>query len=133
MAWWSSDLFVLLQSSFSELIAKEKGKVLKRYFYGPNHVFLKRLQLSFVRQRTGTFAILSCMLIYTRMLQRLLSKKKIATSLWCLKITEKVSFYNIASEASYVYIKNLKWSIWRFFEKLDLWVKQRYQTGQLKH
>ena len=55
----------------------------------------------------------------------------------CLKITEKVSF-NIASEASYVYIlsgqklfKNAKkWSIWRVFEKLTLAVKQCYQTGQ---
>ena len=35
----------------------------------------------------------------------------------CLKIIENVSFYNIASEASYVYI-------------LKLVVKQCYQTGQ---
>ena len=34
-----------------------------------------------------------------------------------MKITEKVSFYNIASEASYIYI-------------LKLAVKQCYQTGQ---
>ena len=55
----------------------------------------------------------------------------------CLKITEKVSF-NIASEASYVYIlrgqkfiKNAKnGPIWRVFENLKLAVKQNYQTGQ---
>ena len=55
----------------------------------------------------------------------------------CLKITEKVSF-NIASEASYVYIlsgqkiiKNTqKESIWRVFEKLKLAFKEFYQTGQ---
>ena len=55
----------------------------------------------------------------------------------CLKITEKVSF-NIASEASYIYIisgqkliKNAKnGPIWRVFENLKLAVKQSYQTGQ---
>ena len=55
----------------------------------------------------------------------------------CLKMTEKVSF-NIASEASYVYIlsgqkliKNAKnGTIWRVFENLKLAVKQCYQTGQ---
>ena len=55
----------------------------------------------------------------------------------CLKITEKVSF-NIASEASYVYIlsgqklvQNAKNSpLWRVFENLKLAVKQCYQTGQ---
>ena len=55
----------------------------------------------------------------------------------CLKITEKVSF-NIASEASYVYIlsgqkliKNAKnGPIWRIFENLKLAVKQCYQTAQ---
>ena len=54
----------------------------------------------------------------------------------CLKITEKVSF-NIASEASYVYIlsgqkfiKNAKnGQFWRVFENLKLAVKQCYQTG----
>ena len=50
----------------------------------------------------------------------------------CLKITEKVSF-NIASEASYVYILNgQKLSFCRVFENMKLAVKQRYQTGQLK-
>ena len=55
----------------------------------------------------------------------------------CLKITEKVSF-NIASEASYVYIlsgqkliKNAEnGPFWRVFENLKLAVKQCYQTGQ---
>ena len=55
----------------------------------------------------------------------------------CLKITEKVSF-NIASEASYVYIfsrqkliKNAKnGPFWRVFENLKHAVKQCYQTGQ---
>ena len=55
----------------------------------------------------------------------------------CLKNTEKVSF-NIASEASYVYIlsgqkliKNAKnGPFWRVFENLKLAVKQCYQTGQ---
>ena len=54
----------------------------------------------------------------------------------CLKITEKVSF-NMASEASYVYIlsghkiKNAKnGPFWRVFENLKLTVKQCYQTGQ---
>ena len=53
------------------------------------------------------------------------------------KITEKVSF-NIASEASYVYIlsgqkliKNAKnGPFWRVFENQKLAVKQSYQTGQ---
>ena len=57
----------------------------------------------------------------------------------CLKITEKVSF-NIASEASYVYIlsrqkliKNAKnGPFWQVFENLKLAVKQCYQTGQFK-
>ena len=55
----------------------------------------------------------------------------------CLKISEKVSF-NIASEASYVYIlsvqkliKNAKnGPIWQVFENLKLSVKQCYQAGQ---
>ena len=55
----------------------------------------------------------------------------------CLKITEKVSF-NIASEASYVYIlsgqkliKNAKnGQFWRVFENLKLAVKQGYQIGK---
>ena len=55
----------------------------------------------------------------------------------CLKITEKVSF-NIASEASYVYIlsgqmliKNAKnGPFWQVFENVKLAVKQSYQTGQ---
>ena len=55
----------------------------------------------------------------------------------CLKIFPKVVF-NIASEASYVYIlrgqkliKNAKnGSIWRVFENMKLAVKQSYQTGQ---
>jgi len=54
-----------------------------------------------------------------------------------LKITEKVSF-NIASEASYIYIfsgqkliKNAKnGQFWQVLEKLKLAVKQCYQTGQ---
>ena len=54
----------------------------------------------------------------------------------CLKITEKISF-NIASEASYVYIfsgqkliKNAKnGPNWRVFENLKFAVKQCYQTG----
>ena len=54
----------------------------------------------------------------------------------CLKIAEKVSF-DIASEASYVYIlsgqkliKNAKnGRFWRVFENLKLAVKQCYQTG----
>ena len=54
----------------------------------------------------------------------------------CLKITEKVLF-NIASEASYVYIlsgqkltKNTKnGPFWRFFENLKIVVKQWDQTG----
>ena len=57
----------------------------------------------------------------------------------CLKITEKVSF-NIASEASYVYILNGQkliknaenGSFWRAFENLKLAVKQCYQTGQFQ-
>ena len=57
----------------------------------------------------------------------------------CLKITEKISF-NIASEASYVYIlsgqkliKNAQnGSFGEFFENPKLAVKQCYQTGQFK-
>ena len=60
-----------------------------------------------------------------------------ATTARCLKTTEKVSF-NIASEASYVYIlsgqdliKNAKnCPFWRVFENLKLAVKQCYQTCQ---
>ena len=52
----------------------------------------------------------------------------------CLKITEKVSF-NIASEASYVYIMSgqkliksaKKGPVWRVFENLKVEVKQYYQ------
>ena len=66
-------------------------------------------------------------------------KGSIGTLTRCLKITEKVSF-NIASEASYVYIlsgqkliKNAKnCPFWRVFEKLKLPVKQCYQTGQFQ-
>ncbi len=55
-----------------------------------------------------------------------------------MKITEKVSF-NIASEASYVYIfsgqkliKNAEIGpFWQVFENLKLAVKQCYQTSQL--
>ena len=55
----------------------------------------------------------------------------------CLKIAEKISF-NIASEASYVYIlSGQKWiknakngPFGRVFENLKLAVKQCYQTGQ---
>ena len=55
----------------------------------------------------------------------------------CLKITQKVAF-NIASEASYVYIlsaqkfiRNAKnGQFWRVFENLKFAVKQCYQTGQ---
>ena len=59
------------------------------------------------------------------------------TATRCLKITEKVSF-NIASEASYVYILSGQKSIknakigpfWLVFENLKLAVKQSYQTYQ---
>ena len=62
---------------------------------------------------------------------------KIQTTARCLKITEKVPF-NIASEASYVYIlsgqkliKNAEnGPFWRVFENLKLAVKQCFQTGQ---
>ena len=58
------------------------------------------------------------------------------TSAQCSKITEKVSF-NVASEASYVYIlsgqkliKNAKnGPVLPVFENLKLTVKQCYQTG----
>ena len=57
----------------------------------------------------------------------------------CVKITEKVSF-NIASEASYVYILSgqkfienaKKWSILGVFENLKLSVTQCYQTGHIQ-
>ena len=58
----------------------------------------------------------------------------------CLKVIEKSSFSNIASEASYVsffsgqkLIKNAKKGpFWRVFENLKLAVKQSYQIGQFK-
>ena len=50
------------------------------------------------------------------------------TTAQCLKITEKVSF-NIASEASYLYILSGQKIV--HFEKLKLAVKQCYQTRQL--
>ena len=51
----------------------------------------------------------------------------------CLKITEKVAF-NIASEASYIYIfsgqKLIKnGPFWRVFENQKFAIKQGYQTG----
>ena len=72
---------------------------------------------------------------FTKMVS--VSRSEITTRAQCLKITEKVSF-NIASEASYVYIlsgqkliKNAKnGPFWRVFENLKLAVKQCYQTGQ---
>ena len=65
-----------------------------------------------------------------------ISQKKFVPTSQCLKITDKVSF-NIASEASYVYIlggqkftKNAeKGQFWRVFESLKLAVKQCYQIG----
>ena len=64
---------------------------------------------------------------------------KSVTTARCLKTTEKVTF-NIASQASYVYIlsgqkliKNAKnGPFWQVFENLKLVVKQCYQTGQFK-
>ena len=63
--------------------------------------------------------------------------KNIIITPWCLKITEKVSF-NIASEASYIYIlsgqklikKAKNGPFWRVFENLKLAAKQCYQTGK---
>ena len=68
---------------------------------------------------------------------------RLSRSMWeklaqCLKIREKVSF-NIASEASYVWIfigqnffKNAKnGQFWQVLKNLKLAVKQCYQTGQL--
>ena len=69
-------------------------------------------------------------------IDRIAYQKYIKKLARCLKITEKVLF-NIASEASYVYIlswpkvnKNAKnRQFWRVFENLKLAVKQSYQTG----
>ena len=48
---------------------------------------------------------------------------------WWLKFTENVSF-NVASEASYVYIlSGQNGPFWRVFENLKLAAKQCYQTG----
>ena len=65
-----------------------------------------------------------------------LNNRQIMRITQCLEITEKVSF-NIASEASYVYllsgqkfIKNAKKDpFWRVFENPNFAVKQCYQTG----
>ena len=70
-------------------------------------------------------------------MEKRIQKRVSITIARCLKITEKVSF-NIASEASYVYvlsgqklIQNAKnGPIWRVFENLKLSVKQCYQIGQ---
>ena len=67
-----------------------------------------------------------------------LNNRQIMRITQCLEITEKVSF-NIASEASFVYIlsgqkliKNAKnGPFWRVFVNLKLAVKECYQTGQL--
>ena len=72
---------------------------------------------------------------FTKMVS--VSRSEITTRAQCLKITEKVSF-NIASEASYVYIlsgqkliKNAKnGPFWRVCENLKVAVKQCDQTGQ---
>ena len=66
-------------------------------------------------------------------------QEKVNTHSRCLKITEKVSF-NIASEASYVYIlsgqkfikKAKNGQFWRGFENLKLAVKHSYQTCQFQ-
>ena len=66
-----------------------------------------------------------------------MQKKDVFVSITVFENQKKVSF-NIASDASYIYIlsgqkliKNAKkWSIWRVFENLKLAVKQGYQTGQ---
>ena len=76
--------------------------------------------------------------VKSRVWHKLIHKRRTITSCsWCLKITEKVSF-NIASEASYIYIlsgqkliKNAKnGQIWRVLENLKLAVKQSYHIGQ---
>ena len=79
---------------------------------------------------------LYCVNIFPRGLIRT-AKSYPSTHTQCLKITEKVSF-NIASEASYIYILSRQKFIkrakngqfWRVFENLKLLVKQCYQTGQ---
>ena len=61
-----------------------------------------------------------------------ISRIDFQTGTRCLKIKEKVAF-NIASEASYVYILNgqiSKMPILRVFENLKPTFKQCYQTGQ---
>ena len=73
-------------------------------------------------------------LMRQQQIQQLSSENFPNESSQCLKITEKVSF-NIASEASYVYILSGQKLIkngpfWRVFENLKLAVKQCYQTGQ---
>ena len=70
---------------------------------------------------------------FTKMVS--VSRSEITTRAQCLKITEKVSF-NIASEASYVYIlsgqkliKNAKnRPFWRVFEKFKCDILSNFQT-----
>ena len=77
------------------------------------------------------------LLIDSHLISSALSQVFLAASIWCLKIPRKVLF-NIASEASYVYIlsgqkfikKAKNGSFGRVFENLKLAVKQCYQTGQ---
>ena len=86
---------------------------------------------------TTNIADLSANLDQTSRNFQLQKRFQVINSPQCLKITEKVAF-NIASEASYVYIlsvqkfiKNAKnGQFWRVFEYLQLAVKQCYQTGQ---
>ena len=85
-----------------------------------------------------TYEALWAALQRKRIVSNLLIRPQLpSSSTQCLKITEKVSF-NIASEASYIYIlsgqkliKNAKnGQIWRVLENLKLAVKQSYQIGQ---
>ena len=108
--------------------------------------FLQEMGFSAQKNRRSASAMV-CSGIYSRFLSKVIEqwlrmrkmapRKFVLTFTKSLKITENVSF-NIASEASYVYIlsgqkliKNAKnGQFWRVFENLKLAVKQCYQTGQ---
>ena len=105
---------------------------------GRTNGHFRGIQLHMLRSRTVSIARIATVFAEIFRIRRVnLELKRKIFSTQCLKITEKVSF-NIASEASYVYIlsgqkliKNAKnGPFWRVFENLKLVVEQCYQTGQ---
>ena len=113
------------------------------------HIQLGRCYVAALRRPSGErFIIVPWKMLKSFLKKRMLNPFRnwvLTSTIWftsttkelAFKITEKVSF-NIASEASFVYIlsgqklikKAKNCPIWLVFENLKLAVKQCYQTGQ---